>query len=421
MATFAIKLVAAGLSFLVSMFLARMLAVENFGHFSTIVAIVSILAIVGNMGLNSLCIRETAAYMARQDWARLRGFLAFSWRVRLLATLIVMLFFGLWGYLWVTPELRLPYLLGVPLILLMSLNTFRAALLRGMHHVILANLPEQVLRPLFVLPLILLAPWLVVVNVATAVWIQLIGAFLALLIGGFWLRRRMPREMRGIAPVYESRVWWKEALPFYGINLLSAVSAHFMVVLAAGLGSATEAGLLNVALRVVDIVAFGLTAANLVIQPRLARSFALGDLAQTQRLAQTSAKVAGLVGVTVCVALIFGGQYLLSLFGKGFEAAYPALMVLVVGQVVNALTGSCGAVAAMGGLQKHTFNIMLWTTVASAVIGVLCIPLWGATGGAMAKTTTLILGNGLLAWLVWRKLGVYTLAVGGARFGRGKK
>ena len=56
--------------------------------------------------------------------------------------------------------------------------------------------------------------------------------------------------------------------------------------------------------------------------------------------------------VPVAVVLILAGRWLLGWFGPQFQAGYPILVVLVIGQTVDAITGAVGLVMTMGGLER---------------------------------------------------------------------
>jgi O-antigen/teichoic acid export membrane protein len=80
-------------------------------------------------------------------------------------------------------------------------------------------------------------------------------------------------------------------------------------------------------------------------------------------------------------------------FGGEFKAAYPALVVLVAGQFVNAASGSTGFFMNMTGKQRIFSWVIAVAAVLNVMLGLLLIPRWGAVGGAWAATISLAFWN----------------------------
>jgi O-antigen/teichoic acid export membrane protein len=117
---------------------------------------------------------------------------------------------------------------------------------------------------------------------------------------------------------------------------------------------------------------------------------------ETERLRVTFARMTwatAAVGLVVGALLIVAGPWLLGLFGPEFVAGYPALVVLVVGQVVNAATGSVGVILGMTGHAGRLFVNAGLTAVLTVVLNVLLIPQFGIVGSALATSISLATVN----------------------------
>lgn len=408
-----LKLLAAALSFVASMMFARGLGVEAFGHFSAILAYTAVLAVLGGFGLNVLSVREVAACNARREWSLLRGFLQFTTRWSVLGTVLAGACYALWAARLVEPAYVSAYLYAAPLILLIALNNRRAAILRGLNHVVLGNLADQTVRYIFVLLALVALPFFATLSLSNAVLIHIGGAVVSLVVGGMLLLSRLPPEIRGMrGSEAQADTWKREMTPFYVIALLQILNTQFMTILMASLASPADTALYAVALRATELVSMGLLAVNAVVQPKLVGALAANDRPLVQRLANQSAKVAMLAGGGACAFLLLAGPLVLSVFGPEFESAYPALAVLTVGQVFSALTGSCGAVASMAGMQRAVMRALAFAVASSSVIAVLLVPVLGALGGAIATASGVILVNLITVRVVWKQLAIYTPAFG---------
>jgi len=112
-------------------------------------------------------------------------------------------------------------------------------------------------------------------------------------------------------------------------------------------------------------------------------------------------------GIFACT-LILGilaiafGKIILNAFGPGFDAAYPALVVLVFGQIVNALAGSVGFLMIMTGHQRQMAYILCGVAVMNAALNAAFVPMYGLMGAAAATTMTHIVWNGIVLAYVLR-------------------
>ena len=145
------------LGFLVSVLLARMLGASGYGAYSLVVAIFSILSIFTQVGIPKLTMRETARALENEEWQRMRSL--WRWAVLRIALLSVSVSFFVIGIGFLAPvawlsEHRRLLALGALIVPLASLGALRGAILRGLGHVILGQLPEAGLRNLLLLTLL---------------------------------------------------------------------------------------------------------------------------------------------------------------------------------------------------------------------------------------------------------------------------
>ncbi|HDG98264.1 MAG TPA: hypothetical protein ENG73_08870 [Desulfobacterales bacterium] len=95
----AIRALSMGLSFAVSVVLARLLGVREFGLYSLAMSVLGLLVVPATFGFPQLLVREIAAYRIKGEWGLIRGLLRFARRTSLLASLGIALLGGfvLWA------------------------------------------------------------------------------------------------------------------------------------------------------------------------------------------------------------------------------------------------------------------------------------------------------------------------------------
>ena len=74
-------------------------------------------------------------------------------------------------------------------------------------------------------------------------------------------------------------------------------------------------------------------------------------------------------------------------------AAYVPMLILVVGQFVNSVSGSTGYFMNMTGHQKELRNIIIITSICSLLLSFFLIPRFGLYGAALDAAMCLALWN----------------------------
>lgn len=95
---------------------------------------------------------------------------------------------------------------------------------------------------------------------------------------------------------------------------------------------------------------------------------------------------------------------LLSLFGSEFTVGYSALVILTVGQLVNALAGSVGFIMTMTGHQREAAWVTFGSTVLNISLNAILIPRFGIEGAATATAFTTALMNIVMFGYVQKRL-----------------
>src|SRR3989338_1333445 len=144
---FFLKVSAALIGVVSNIIFARILSLDEYCVFVQVLAVVTIAATLVTCGTPSLLTREVASYQAHESWGLLKGLVMWASRRSLLVSLtfVVITLFMLIGY--APQHWQLPGLLGLALVLVGAMNQVRAALLRGLHYVIAADFPDQVVQP----------------------------------------------------------------------------------------------------------------------------------------------------------------------------------------------------------------------------------------------------------------------------------
>jgi O-antigen/teichoic acid export membrane protein len=299
----------------------------------------------------------------------------------------------------------------VGLLLLTGLSAIRSAALRGLHRVILGQMPESLILPLlFVIGLVAI-PRIEGFTFATAdvaLMLRLVVTFFAFAVGAMLLAKSLPRGFsRSPLRYSDIGVWFKTSVPFMFLSGMAIINTQTDVLMLAALKGPRSAGIYQAAARGAEVVAFCLVVFNFVLQPTISKLATLGEIAKLERLLTFASRGALVVAVPVALVLsAYGKQILAVFFGPEFVVGATSLMILCAAQVFNAATGSVGQVLNMSGYERDSAIGMCIGAVSNIAFNLLLIPKFGIAGAAVATAMSLMTWNVFLLMRVRKRLGI---------------
>ena len=400
------------LQFGVSVLLARILEPSGYGKYAFAMSLVSIIGLGVLFGLPGLITREVAAGEAREDCAAVSGLLRRAYQLVLLALLIA-LSVGI-AAVWVWPGITTGFRRTFSFALLfMAFNVFsqlRAAELQGLRRVLIGQVG-----------LLGVQPGAILLGVAGAVFgfrwaftpdrpfaIAAGAALVALIFHIGWVPPFLPAALARARHRYHTRPGWRSACRFAAMTGLALITAQTDIVMLGFMTKSSEVGLYRVAATGAILVAMVLTAINPVIGPTLARLYALQDHARLKQTARIGALVTALCAAPLVLVYIFACK---SIFGLAFVHAYVAawlpLVILSVGQFINASVGSVGLLLNMTGHERDTVWVLGGTALLNIVLNAVLIPYFGMTGAAVSTAISMATWNLMMTLRVKRRLGFF--------------
>lgn len=419
LATLALMLCGTVLTLLVAITLARLLGPSGYGVYAFASSLILMLAIPAQLGLPQLVVRETAGAAARHQWGRVRGVWRWSgvavWSFSVLFCALTVLV--LW---WLDGDLadsrRQTVLAGLLLVPLIALGNLRGAALRGLHRVVLGQLPEFILRPLFFLLLIVAILMLSPSGLqpSRAMLLHGLAALLAFAIGAAMLFRVRPAGIRARPrAVYQHRSWLLSALPLAGVGAMGLINSNADILMLGALRSDQEVGIYKVVVTGGNLIAFGLQAITTVVSPRIAGLHAAGQRQELQRLVTGSARAVVALALPAVIAVVLLGRFFLGeMFGPAYAEGYACLLIIAAGQLVNATFGVTMALLNMAGHERYTAAGMALGAVSNVLLNALLIPIMGMEGAALATAISMVVWNALLWWAAHKTLGIETSVFG---------
>jgi O-antigen/teichoic acid export membrane protein len=169
-----------------------------------------------------------------------------------------------------------------------------------------------------------------------------------------------------------------------------------------------SAGLYACAARLSSLTLFGLQAVNTAAAPSFAACHAAGNRRQLQRLARIGAWASTSFAVAAGTLMVACGRSVLGLFGDRFTAAYPLLLIFVLGAAINATAGSVGHLLNMTGHQSVSLIVFAIGLLVYYLLSALLIPHFGLLGAAVASSMSVAAWNLIMVYFVRRRLGIWS-------------
>ncbi len=419
--TVGLKVAYLGMSFVLSLILARWLGTAGYGAYAYAMAWAVFLTVPACLGLDNLLMRDVAAFEARSEWGLMRGLmrqanllvLAISAGVALLAGVVSWVFLRR-----ADPEMLSAFRVALLLVPILGLTRLMQASLQGLHRVGLGQLPGMLIHPLLLIFFLAGAHVILAgkLGAALSMGLNVAAASVALLAGVWFLGQKFPEEAKLARPAYRRLAWLDTILPLVFLSSMGTIYAQTDTLLLGAIKGAKAVGIYGIADRGAELVAFSLMALSPALGPTISSLYAKRDIKQLQSVATKSAQLTLLASTPLALAFIlFGHWFLLHFFGPEFTRGQKALAILSVGQLVSVGMGSVGYLLIMTGHEGEAAKGIAISALVNVVLNGALIPVWGLEGAAVATATSTVVWNVLLAVKVRRKLGIHPTALG--RFG----
>lgn len=419
----AVRVTGLVLAFLCHLVLSRALGANEYGQYMIAVGWAMVLVIPSRMGLDNSVLRFATIYREQGKAGDFRGLIRFSLGAISVAGAVIVAILLLAKADAVPPLVPISWGLIAGMALLvpsLAILGWMSALVRTANYIFASQFYEQVFRPLLLMAAVVVAI-LAGGGINSGQAMLLTGATVIFVTVGLGIHAR--RIFAGLPPgrpSFEHRSeWLTVSWPLFLMAIIQELLNQVDLILLGLLSNATQAAYFAASMRLASLVTFGLVAIGTVSAPLIASAYNRNDLGELARIATMSARFATMVAATVAAVLVIAGKPALGLFGPGFDNAYPALLVLLVGGVANSVTGTVGYLLTMTGRERAAPAILAGALSVNIASSLVLIPLFGAVGAACASTLGLVTWNVTMAIYMRRSLGVDATALGRARAGAG--
>jgi O-antigen/teichoic acid export membrane protein len=410
------RVAATGLSFLLSIVLARAMGVSEFGTYVFVLSVTGLASTFITLGLPGLLMREIARARGGVDWGEVRGLARFASRVTLGGALLVWL--GIIAYAArahpsTSPGglLREPLVLGGALLPLSALIALNSARLTGFEHVLTGQSLDSLFRPALLLLLAVMAwlglggltaPLALALQCGSAVAVAVLGGFLVHhLVGTEWATRLAGAQL----PVRHGP--WLKAGFFLALGqFLVNISFQIDILMLKMLADESSVAIYFAAARGVHITAFFYGVMSGILAPTVARLAAVPDYRGLENVLVPATISSTAVTVFVSAGFLLFGKVYLGLYGPAFVDGYSALVVLTVMWCICVASGFGLVLVSMTGHEKVGVAAMSFGICGNIILNYLLIPRLGLLGAAIGTAFQGIVSPIILVWYCWFRFNI---------------
>lgn len=386
-----IKVAGAGLSYLMFVAFARLLSADEFGIFAFSFNLAIVISAFAGFGYSTAVMRYWPKYLAQGKPEYAKGVVKMGALLTVVGVVTILLIGFLVGHFSNRNLLSVAALAAT-----FCVGDFAAGVLRAQHSVVGSMLPRDVLwrilAPVAALGIIWFGYGLTSnVAVYTCAFVLFV-----LLVGQIFLITKGMERLAGAGPAISDWAATRDSLlPLWGAGIVFAMIQQMDVVVVGYLMNGAETGAYFAAQKTATLLSLVLIAGGLVTAPTMASLYEKKSHMELQKLCNQLVISIAIVTLLGLVFLVFAGNILLSFFNHNFISAYPILLILAFGCMIDAVSGPTAYLMQMTAYEKPYLKIMVCCYLLVIVLQFALIPRWGGIGAALASA------SGIIAWNLW--------------------
>ncbi len=406
-------LVSSILRYVITVLMTNLFAPALYGTFVEANTIVTVLGYAAKLGLDSVLLRFLATYRTRKERSLAAGLLRFSVVVTLISGII-------WGgvFFLTAPALAnnvfkdvgfvVPFKEASLLVPLIALQLVIASGLQAAKAIKWKVYVDRLIQPGLTL-LLLVVFYFLGLKIEALIFATAIGFLVSTIAGQFFLRKANRKIVQEVKPQYDLKTWGRFALPMFFNSMIRNILNSTDVLFLGALATQSQLAFYGASDRVSYFVVAPLIALNAIFSPVIAEYHARGEHKQLENMFKVVTKWSFSLSWPIFLCFVVYHDAILGVFGKAYTEGGLVLLLLSLGNLVDAGVGSVNYLLVMTGRPRIILINTVTTVVVNVSLALLLIPNLGIVGAALAAALTVIILNivGLIEVFVLMKMHPY--------------
>ena len=368
--TFVLKMSGMGLGYVLIYLISQKLGAEAVGFYQVMVKVLTVLGMIFGLGMNISVLRYVGQFNNKEQRPKMH--LLYSHFIKIVGPLTivvsVILYFSA-GYIIALLDKEALYAEGLRMVAIVlpffTINQISVEFIRGLKKLKISELVRSVLRPLVMVAgiSIFFSNDLTKMDV---IYLLVVGLIINSIISR-WAIWTALKEVPKTQVLFKRKEFLKTSTPMMLTGISSTLMAALPIFFLDFYASQEDVGIFAVAFRLASLVSLVLVVVNTIAAPKFAELYWADKKDELQKFINQSVKIMFWIAFSLTVIIIAWGNFLLGLFGDEYTAGYWVLVILVLGQLLNAATGSVGVFMNMSGKQKELRKIIVILTILGLV------------------------------------------------------
>lgn len=385
--------------------LARRLGADGVGLFTLTITVLTVAAVVAQLGLNLVVVRAVAEAASRWEWQFVRGVFAIARRwatgaAALVTCVLLLAAEPIAVIVFSEPRLTDPLRLMSLAIWPFCILALQGDALKGIRRIGAGQLIQSVVAPGIALVVVLLAGARLTVELSIVSFMG--GTIVAVMVGRSLWRRAVGRLEKDEVPGQDlCKMLGRTATPLFTAAVLGLVMTVTDAIALGIWSDSNDVGVYFVAARVTLIMSMLLSAVDSAVGPRFATLWGAGRIPELRSLVTRVTATLAVVGLLLSATFILFAEELLGMFGAEFRRAVSVFAILAIGQFVVLATGPMSNLLVMTGNERRYRDAMLGGATLNVVLNMALVPGYGPLGAAIATASSLAIMHIFLACSAW--------------------
>jgi len=402
--------------FLLTLLIARYFGAEGLGEYMLAVVVLRIFTLIAKLGMDTASIRFIASFAKQKKWKSLLYF-----RKKVVSTLLVtsiisssLMYFlanAIANLLNINPEyIRLFSFFILPMVFFI----LHYQSLRGLKKIAAFSFFYRMSQAMFtIIAIIILLQYSndsIVPFYAYATNL-IIVSILAFVVFRSALKVKIEENVEEEIEEKSLKNILAVAMPLMFAQSVQFIMAWTDKLMIGNMMTTEDVGVYGVAFRLSMFASITLMAINSIASPKFAEMYGEKNMDGLKKVAQQSTKMIFWSTFPLVILFFMFPELLLGLFGEQFKIGVYAFLLLSLGKLISAFSGSVGNLLQMTGKQLIYMNILLVGAIINVILNYLLIPIYGINGAAIASMTSIIIWNLTMVYYVKKELGFLTFYI----------
>lgn len=404
------KIYSALINYIILVLIARLLTLDDFGVYSFFLSLVTFSVVISSAGSENILLSLVAKQKEKGSIYYHRTIISVFSLVTLSSMIVVtvlLLSQNIIGTLVNITQYSEILVIVTWVVLLQAVIIYFRALNQAEFLFVKAIIPENFIRPTILFLLVILSFVLGLSSLKVISFTFLLSFLVTAVLVVIWKIQTL-KEISIKDYTFDKQVL-RLSPQFMSVQLLNQAS-NFIPVFLMGIFLTSDAiGIFRASQQTSILVSFILISVNMVFAPTIASLYNKNKFKELKEFYTKTTRWTFVLGGYITLLVILNADLILHLFGPEYTKWSFVLIILAIGQLINASTGSSGYMLLMTKNQKYMIFFTILQFLFVVILSLFTVKYWGVYGIALSVATGNIFLNFLQVTYVWLILNIHPI------------